>query len=200
VTTPTYAQGPLKCYFFEGSDAGFLIPHIPPFYRCDATEIVVAQPNVTVFLHDSAHVNESANSDVTFFYASELPIHYIPHGLSEIFQNLETFFVTKCGLLEITQSDLRPLSMLRDFVVPANRIATIPAHLFKFNRHLRLANFDENPLKIIDGSAFDGLDRLVSLSFFGIDGARVSINDTVFGSREGVLRLVQRISQNLLKN
>jgi hypothetical protein len=91
-------------------------------------------------------------------------IHYVPHGLNDVFSGLMMIHINDGRVKEVHQRDLQPFSKLRDLDLDRNDITVIERDLFKHNPDLQVIRLSINKIVHVHPSVFDQLNQLVSLS------------------------------------
>lgn len=107
------------------------------------------------------HQKGKSNRDVLYFDSRHIVIYLFPHGLTTIFDNLETIFLETAQINEIHSSDLRQFgAKLKNFWMSNNQIESLEADLFQYNKNLQWISFYGNKLRQIDNGTFRGLEEL----------------------------------------
>ncbi|KAL7011208.1 hypothetical protein ACKWTF_014159 [Chironomus riparius] len=118
------------------------------------------------------------------FSAIYKEIHYFPIGIEKFITNLKGLRITNSGLLEISSNNLEPFTNLTVLDLKRNKIEILERNLFKFNQKLKFVDLDENVIKIIDPTAFNGLNSL-ELPKFGehqCNNGKINLNNLIMTS------------------
>jgi Leucine rich repeat len=137
------------------------------FYQCMAQNVTIKQQNTEVTGVTGKHKAGKTNDDVKYFRAYQSTIRYFPLGIDKQFKNIEKIFIVKVNMAEVHQSDLKPFTKLTALSLGYNNIQVLEADLFKFNPKLAEIYLEGNKLKLVEGTAFNGLTSLNVLDLSG---------------------------------
>lgn len=108
--------------------------------------------------------NGMTSNDVKGLYLNEIPnVKFFPQKLENIFKNLTFIQVTRAGLEEITQEDLKPFTELRRLDLHSNSITVIKNGVFYYSQKITSILLNANKISHIGYNAFDGLNQLIYL-------------------------------------
>jgi len=132
-------------------------------YVCDnQNDLNIISPETAVVTSSNGiHVNNNLTSKhVTAYLADSRHMEYFPRGLVKIYQNLRAFYIQKCDLRMIRQSDIKVFPDLVELNLGHNKIDALEDDLFSFNLVIKYILFSGNPIKHIGMKVFDNLNLL----------------------------------------
>ena len=139
-------------------------------YTCNVKNLHSLSRNLTLMSSHGTHLNGKTNDDVTQLFAESEQnnlIYYFPSKLGELFKNLVSIEIRSCGLIEITNHDLKNLKNLKVIRLLKNKITIIYNHTFEFNKKLEKIDLIGNKIIHIEPSAFHGLKHLKIIDLRG---------------------------------
>ncbi|KAL7013002.1 hypothetical protein ACKWTF_015141 [Chironomus riparius] len=147
---------------YEKEDWGYMT--IGSIYECEvASSLSVTQKDTQIGYVGGYHSWGFGISNVQGFHVQGKTMHYLPKGIAKFFANLIGLSVSGCELKEITQDDLKVFTKLKHAFLIKNEIEVIEADLFKFNPSLIYVNLNDNQIKEVHPTAFNGLTSLKAL-------------------------------------
>jgi hypothetical protein len=107
------------------------------------------------------HLEEKNNDDVKGFDSSFKTINFFPRGLTKVFKNIDSVWIHKGGLKEISKDDLEQFGeKLTELKLGYNELKVIEGDLFVFTPNLIWLDLKNNKIVHIDSGAFGGLENL----------------------------------------
>lgn len=136
------------------------------------------------------HLRARSNDNVTLFYAADKDFQFFPQGLEKLFINLNYIYFGTTNITKLEKSDLQAFgNNLRSFDFNDNKIDEIAADLFDATPNLERIFLDGNNIKKVGHGAFDKLQSLSTLVFYG----NPCFSGEARKHRDGVIQLVKQI-------
>jgi chromosome segregation ATPase len=123
----------------------------------------ITSAGVTVTSATGNHMRSMSHADVKGFYSSSKTIIFMPRGLNDVFPNLIGIIISRAGMKELHQSDLKQFPRLRYLELSNNALTVIERELFKFNPELEYISLADNQINQIYPTVFDHLNKLSRL-------------------------------------
>ncbi|KAG5668966.1 hypothetical protein PVAND_016871 [Polypedilum vanderplanki] len=160
-------------------------------YECRVTNyLVINSPNQKVEAIVGNHFINMTNNDVTGIRIKEKSLKFMPKNLDQFFPNLKVIFISRSGLCEIHESDLRAFKSLVNLDLSYNDIKVIERNLFKYNEKLEVLVLKNNPLQHVHLNVFD---HLRNLKYFAVNGCW---NGQVSNNKTAVKSIVHNLREN----
>lgn len=114
--------------------------------NCDASFDAITRfsPTVTGFQPGSSFCRSLDAIRAVTINAQK--IHYLPQGLTRIFQNMKEFYIFKCELTHLSRSDLKSYTQLETVSFSENLLAKIPYDTFEDMVNLEYFSLSHNKL------------------------------------------------------
>jgi BTB/POZ domain/Leucine rich repeat len=138
----------------------------PSLYTCVVKTASITAPNTRIKEFKGTHEEGKSNLDVRALEFSNSVVEYLPKGISLIFPNLERLFVSKCGLISISRSDLTGLGNLKSLFANDNLLKELPDDLFTDVPKLEKISFCSNKLEFLTSRLFTPLtEKKISMIY-----------------------------------
>lgn len=135
-------------------------------YACEAESISITSKSDR-FLTETRgkHLEGKTDCDVKYFLTSATS-HYLPQNLEVLFPNLDTIWINKANLKDITSEDLKPFgSRLVNFWLTNDYVEVLDGDLFDYTPNIEWAHFHYGSLRHVDKGIFSKLKKLKTLTF-----------------------------------
>jgi Leucine-rich repeat (LRR) protein len=136
-------------------------------YTCNVKNLSLKTPIEIVTNIIGRHLEGKANSDVIELNINDQVCMFLPNNIETFFPNLESLKVTKSGLVEIHQKDLRVFPKLRCCDFSDNFIKTLDSDSFEKNPEINYLFFDGNKINKISRNILKPLKKLKEANFEG---------------------------------
>lgn len=149
----------------------------------------ITKPNAKLPSVTGNHIEGKSFLDVEGFniFSTANEIRYFPK-IGEVFPHLKIVRLSAVEMIEIHQSDLKPLIDLEFLNLAFNSIQFLEENLFEFNKNLKMIDFWMNKISYIAPNVFDNLINLNILWLLKNDCVSENVDD-----RDNVLKLIKKV-------
>lgn len=158
--------------------------HFKTTYTCQAENLIVSNPKITISNVSGQHFKGQTNDDVKSLLIKKQECFFLPTGLGLLFPNLENFAVDSSKLTQISSIDLKrmkkvvllmmrkqkislieagafdDLSSLESLYLRFNEIENLPDYVFSSLGKLRLIHLSDNKLSTLKENFFPAKNNI----------------------------------------
>lgn len=137
------------------------------FYTCFVYSAAIPMPERNFYTLDGEHKATKCNEDVTRIYFVNV-VKKFPRELGKIFPHLDTLWISKSPLNEISRHDLDGLENLTHLYLGYNRLTSLPTDLFVNMKKLQRISFNNNKIEFLSSEILKPLMNN-NLKYFGLE-------------------------------
>lgn len=123
-------------------------------YTCTVTSASICKPNSRVKSYNGKHASGKNDHDVKAIKFENQVVEHFPRNLHKIFPQLESLFISNCGLKAISRRDLIGLENISGLGIFSNQLTSLPSDLFVDMPKLRNISFIGNKLGSVSSKIF----------------------------------------------
>lgn len=123
-------------------------------YTCTVTSASICRPNSRVKSYSGVHQAGKGDDDVEAIKFENQVVEHFPRNLHKIFPQLESLFISNCGLKAISRRDLIGLENLSGLGIFGNQLTSLPSDLFADMPKLKNISFVGNKLGSVSSKMF----------------------------------------------
>lgn len=160
-------------------------------YSCQGEIIFVGDPRIVNQVLGS-HSSGRSNNDVQSLEIVRQDVKILPRNIDSFFLNLESVYVHRSGLKEVSKEDFSGFLKLKQVDLHFNDVEEIDGNLLEGNPLVEAFSVFSNPIRHVGHNIFDHLPNLNSAHF--VNGK--CINERFDGNRTAVEEIMFKLTVN----